>query len=271
MDTDVRTTHIIGDRMVRITSARLRSARQCAMVAILAVSPVLLAGAQKICLTPTQKAQVNISWFLHAPENKPWRDSLGITARSVTELQSLTDADSTLCRRMDSTIVDKPAYYYRAGRYILGSNFPDSTGRKLQSEYDETNFVFDSLGRPVPRTSKQWLVAPHDVQLMLAAPGQVTLSWVNRSNGVVSYQLQRAGAGAAFVAVGVPFSGSATTVTDPSAAAGNTYQYRLAALGSASDTAYSNVLTATIVPQGTLTRTSTGLLYQDQFNLSDDS
>src|SRR4051812_29331821 len=60
------------------------------------------AGAQQGCLVATPDARLSVNVFLWA-EEKPWRESLGITARRVEDLVPLANpVDAALCQRMDS-------------------------------------------------------------------------------------------------------------------------------------------------------------------------
>jgi hypothetical protein len=126
-----------------------RPARCAAMVAML-LTPFAshAASAQQICLPATEAARLAIDVFLLDSALAPWRAAHGITATNVGGLRPLRDAtDAALCRRMDSTMAVRPAYYYSAGSVILASNFavPD-TGAVLIEEGKQSVFLFDSLG-----------------------------------------------------------------------------------------------------------------------------
>jgi hypothetical protein len=123
------------------------------MVAML-LTPVAshAASAQQICLPATETARLAIDVFLLDSALAPWRAAHGITASNVGGLRPLSDAtDAALCRRMDSTMAVRPAYYYSAGSVVLGSNFavPD-TGAFLIEEGKQIVFLFDSLGNVLP-------------------------------------------------------------------------------------------------------------------------
>ncbi len=110
------------------------------------------AAAQAQCGgVPTPDATWSVDIFLTADEYADQRTALGIADTSVTQLQKLSDATfSSLCQRMNATFSRLPAFYYRAGQFIIGTNFSDSAVRARGNEFATTLFVFDSLGYRLP-------------------------------------------------------------------------------------------------------------------------
>jgi hypothetical protein len=70
-----------------------------------------------------------------------------------------------------------------------------------------------------------------------ASSSQVALSWTS-TMGAISYEIQRSSNGGAFVAI---LSTGATAYTDSTVASGTGYLYRIRAIGSGGEIAYSNI------------------------------
>ncbi|MGZ5475345.1 MAG: IPT/TIG domain-containing protein, partial [Thermoanaerobaculia bacterium] len=70
-----------------------------------------------------------------------------------------------------------------------------------------------------------------------ASPSQVALSWTSTS-GAISYEIQRSSNGGELAAIS---STGATAYTDPTVASGTGYLYRIRAIGSGGEIAYSNI------------------------------
>jgi hypothetical protein len=163
----------------------------------------------------------------------------GITAWYASELQPLTDADAALCVRMDSTFVKPPAYYLRAGSYILAHS-PPPPGQMFDGP---TLFVFDSVGTPYYIPASLARTGPMNLRATTAPDGQVALVWTNEPKDNVTYRVQRAVGNGAFVDLEVPIARADTTATDATALKGNSYHYRIAALrAGGTHTYYSNVI-----------------------------
>jgi hypothetical protein len=165
-------------------------------------------------------------------------------------------------------MVRTPATYYWAGRYVIGTQ-SESMSPYTVNDFERLVFVFDSTGREMPPVDAAQ--APPDLHATTLFDGNVTLAWTNATTDISHYQLQRAIASGQFVGIGSALAGSATTVTDHTAALGNSYRYRLNAFNGRGDSAYSNVITVTPSAAPTISRTATGLLFKDDFNRADGS
>ncbi|HUQ46025.1 MAG TPA: hypothetical protein VM033_05205 [Gemmatimonadaceae bacterium] len=204
--------------------------------------------------------------FLQLPIDERERQALGITAARVEELVPLTDvADAALCRRMDSTFTQLPAYYFRASGLILGTNYVyPSTDR---NEFARRVFVFDSLGHRLPPYRIAY--GPQDLRPATALGALVELVWTNITRNLDTYRLQRATGSGAFAYVGSSFNGGATGVADTTAVAGTSYRYRLVSFRTGSDSGFSNEISVSLTDLGPVTRAITGLLFRDQFDRAD--
>ncbi len=233
------------------------------------------AVAQQSCLPATPEARAAVTRYLRSSSDMPWLRSRGVTAVQVEDLEPLRDAtDAALCRRIDSTMRGRPAYFFRAGAYIIVTDARpaqiSTTGVRVIPRRDHGSYVFvhDSSGRFI-NVQYLMVVAPPDVRATVALSGNVTLAWTNRSIAMPAYQLQRATGSGAFINLGPSIAGTATTTTDATAVSGLSYRYRVAASGSQGETDYSNVVNVALADIGTVTRTATGLLYRDQFDRAD--
>lgn len=105
------------------------------------------AEAQLTCLKPTAGAESVVAVFLSDDATKRERERLGIKVQDMKELRPLTDAaDAPLCRKLDLAVAALPAYYFRTGPYVIGTN--DAAPRV--DGPDPTVYVFESLGREIP-------------------------------------------------------------------------------------------------------------------------
>jgi hypothetical protein len=246
-----------------------RARYQLLFIASLHLTSGSVVLAQQTCLSPTEDAGIVVDLFLTRASNRPWLDTLGITAAGLDDVIPLADStDGALCRRMDSTFVVLPAYYYRAGRYILGANHADPLTSPWSSEWKTTVFVFDSTGRRVRRGSG--VIVPADLHPTTALDGQVQLAWTTSATDVISYRLQRAAGSGPYAFAGSTLPGTTRSATDTTAHDGNTYSYRLVAYRSAADSGFSNVVSVTLDLRS-VTRTTAGLLFKDDFNRADQA
>jgi hypothetical protein len=112
------------------------------------------AGAQQTCRTSTDDGRSAIDRFLTDSSTRGWRDTLGITAHRVDDLRQLPDStDAGLCQRMDSTFAKLPLFYFRAGKYILATNFSTPVYSQVAPSPWQLPpvFVFNDSGERVTR------------------------------------------------------------------------------------------------------------------------
>ena len=226
--------------------------------------------AQSVCLVATPKARQSITYFLRDSSELPWRQARGISATQVDDLRPLSDAsDAAMCRRIDSTQIARPAYYFQAGAYIIASNSRDLAEDPVAGTITVGEgpriFVFDSLGRYI-HAPGQDDGAPVDLATSRITSDLVAFKWTPLSQAVTRYQLQRAVGTGAFSNIGAPLAESVSSTTDASVTTGVAYRYRLATTSKDGVDWQSNTLNVTIADPGTVTRTTTGLLFRDQFN-----
>lgn len=246
-------------------------------VASIVLSGLLLvrgddAQGQQTCLTVTPTARGAITGFLQTPAERPWLQAHSITTTSAAQLTDLTDAaDAALCRKMDSTLAISPAYYLRAGTYVIATGAQPKgviPGRLSGRDLGRDIFVFDSTGRWVHSPGEDSPIAPPDLRLATASAGSAELRWTNRDPSVTSILVQRASGSASYGTIGT-LSGAAASYTDATAAAGTPYRYQLVAVNAAGGMDLSNQVSVTIGDPGSLARTTTGLIFRDDFNRAD--
>jgi len=244
------------------------------VLAAMLATPIRAVGAQQICKPATEWADRNISLFLTLNYSQDFRQSRGIVATNVSQLQPLNDAnDAALCRRMDSTMATLPAHYYRSDSTIIGtlaSTQPAARGRRTNAPlvfaYDAagTLIFYHGMAGPPPPSHP---AAPADLRATVSMPGVVRIDWSNSGTPPVSYQLQRADSvGTTFGNIGTTLSASAYHGIDSTAVTGGLYRYRLRAIWSSGFEDFSNVVMHRPIAGGTLARASSGLLYYDNFN-----
>lgn len=236
------------------------------------LAPASAAQGQQTCLTPTPTARGAITSFLQTPTESTWLQAHSITATSAEQLAALTDAvDAMLCRKMDSTLAISPAYYLRSGSYVIASVAqPKSVipGRISGRDLGRDIFVFDSTGRWIHSPGESVPIAPPDLRLATALAGAAELRWTNRDPSVTSILVQRASGAGSYVTLGT-VTGSTTSYLDATAVAGAVYRYQLVAVNAEGGMDVSNEVPVTIGDLGSLTRTTTGLLFRDDFNRAD--
>jgi hypothetical protein len=259
------TTHMTSlDSWARRTRAVVLAA------AALVASPDRL-HAQQSCLPAHDTVNDIVTWFLLDSTDAALAH--GITATDAQQLVPLTDpGDAALCRRLDSAITSRPAYYLRAGSTIIATNIEPRTGGPRTYNRKPRGplvFVFDTTGRFL----FEWIArgtaaAPTDLHVASSASGPVVLAWTSDTSSARRYRLQRALGAGAFGDVDPSLLGNATTVADSATLTLTTYRYRLYAIGPAGDSTLSNEVSVT---PGIfeVARTSSGLLYRDQFNRAD--
>lgn len=235
-------------------------------------APLAVAGGQQTCLTVTPTARADITSFLQDPAESTWLQAHSISATTADQLTPLTDAvDAGLCRKMDSTLAISPAYYLRAGSYVIATVLQPMDavpGRITRGDLGHTLFVFDSTGRWIHSPGENAPIAPPDFRPTTAMAGNVELRWTNRDAAVTSYRVQRATGSGAYSTL-VTVAGNATSYLDASATGGTAYRYQLVAVNAAGGTGLSNEVTVTVADPGPVTRPTTGLLYRDDFNRAD--
>jgi hypothetical protein len=225
---------------------------RAALVLGLLLAPIAASSAQQICLPATPAAREAITSFLQNSNEAAWRQAHSISATSAEQLQPLTDAaDAALCRTMDSTIAESPAYYLRAGSLVIGTTAQPVERRPgVIGGQDLGNdlFVFDSTGRWIHSPGEDAVAAPPDLRAATAIAGNVELRWTNRA-AVASYLVRRAVGTGAYAALAT-VAGTATSYVDATAGTG-TYRYQLTATGTAGGTAtVSNEVSVTVVDPG---------------------
>jgi hypothetical protein len=203
------------------------------------------------------------------PPEADWWNVLGITARSGANLPALVDAtDAALCQRINSQIADSPIYAFWAGRYVVATTMPPTD----RIEHGVTHFwVIDSTGEVIHSYGDRRVPTPQDLHATSTVGGNIALQWTSPGTYITSYQLQRAVGSGAFAILGGTLPGSATSATDASALIGTAYRYRLLAKvvnPQGVYTGYTNAVSLTATPPniGTVARTTTGLLFRDDFN-----
>lgn len=240
------------------------------MVALCAPSLV----AQQVCLTAPERARSSIERFLQSTDEAAWRSAHGITAAHVVDLQPLTDTDAPICRKMDSVFIAPPAYYFRAGAYIVASNptdlTPDPVTGAIRHSEAPTVFVFDSIGSPAYVPGSEVYAGPTDLRAAVAVAGNVELRWANQPTSATSLRLQRAIGTGSFVNLGGMVAKTDSSTRDSTASSATTYRYRVAAMWADGNAYYySNVITVVPSDSAIVARVSSGLLFRDDFNRAD--
>ena len=263
--------------MAFLISALKRRRRQFLVVIAVLVGGPRLAHAQQSCPAVSANARDRITDFLHNPAEEAWRRALALTDSTGDNLRALVDlTDAALCQRINAALSPlSPVYQVWSGQYVIATVDPERdpvTGKRIDGEWAVTLWVFDTTGTQVHAQGDGFLATPQDLHVTSSAGGGVALAWTNPSQGIVAYELQRAVGTGAFGSLGVTVSGATSSATDVTARVGTTYRYRLLARTSSPDSGYSNevTLTATQPDVGTITRTTSGLLFTDDFNRPDE-
>jgi hypothetical protein len=216
------------------------------------VSLTTMPRAQHTCLPASDAAIGSVTGFLQEPTEAQWRSAHGITATQASSLHQLTDAsDAALCRHIDSMMVKKPAFYFRAGGYIIATDaaplVDPVTGRAIVSHRQHI-FVFDSVGwfAYFPGMTGQPAFMPTGLRVLNASAGKVRLGWDIQPVSAVTYQPQRAIGRGAFTNVGSTLSTGEVLATDSGVLNGNSYRYRLMAKTARGDSGYTNVVSVTV-------------------------
>ena len=247
-----------------LRSMRLRSCAMTAGALLLACGAT--AGGQQACRPVTAIATASVTDFLQSPIEQPWLRAHAIMDTSASQLSALVDAsDGALCARMDSTLTPDRGVYFRAGAYIIGTIVTPLVVGSPVFDIGSPIFIFDSIGTWVHKGGMSVTVTG-DLRVSSATNGRVALVWSNRSQSLTGLRLQRATGMSAFVNTGNILSVSATSITDSTVVTGTTYRYRLAGANANGDSGYSNSVTALARSLGTISQTTSGLLFRDQFN-----
>ena len=243
---------------------------------LVAIAPRV--GAQS-CTPVTSDARGVLKAFLGDDSQRYWKLALGVTNTSGDTLRALADpADSATCRRINGAAVPASTLYlFWAGGNVIGTAVPIRQNPPVHDDFQQIAWVFDSLGTRLHTMGyDEDVVPPLNVRVASSTGGRVVLQWSNPANAtfivgdIVGYQLQRAPGSGAFAPIGQPLSANATTVTDSSALPNAAYRYRLVAR-TARDSNYSNSVGVTVSSDvSVVSRTVTGLLFQDDFNRPDE-
>ena len=215
----------------------------------------------------------SVTMYLKDGREIPWLRSRGITDTTSSALAPLTDAGSAaLCARMDSTLSIRPTYYFRAGSYVIASIArPLRLSGKTLGGLGANIFVFDSTGRWVNSQGEYPVITPTDVHVTSNTGGRVMLRWTNLASDITSLQLQRASGAGPFTPIGLPLSPATSTATDSTALPDSVYTYRLMASTARKKGESNDVRVVTSSDVSVLTRTATGLVFQDSFDRPDES
>ncbi|MEI6057548.1 MAG: hypothetical protein WCQ60_01070 [bacterium] len=119
------------------------------------------------------------------------------------------------------------------------------TVKNLISKYKKITILVNgvySIDIPIVDTSIG--VAPTNLIGTAVNPTTINLSWTNTSTATNGIDLERSVSGGAFTQV-LQLLPTSTTYTETAAAASTTYKYRIAAITSTGNSAYSNVVTIT--------------------------
>jgi hypothetical protein len=198
----------------------------------------------------------------------------------VGQLNGLTATPATTSVRLDWPAIEDATGYKIEGHAgdgvwtTLGTTsattFTQTGLTEGTARYYRVTAVKNGLeGQPSGSLSVTTLpIPPTDLHTSSEASGAVVFVWSDLSSKETAYQLQRAPGvnGTAFVDVMTPTAANATTKTDTSALAGQSYRYRLAAIDVIGQRSYSNQVAVTLADIGVnITLSGTGLLFSDDF------
>ncbi|MCY7380039.1 MAG: hypothetical protein LH467_11980 [Gemmatimonadaceae bacterium] len=139
-----------GFRMWNLARAIARGIVRPVMVWALVLAGAATAGAQQTSRPATTRSLNSVTRFLNMAGDVPWLRAHGITATDASTLVPLDAATSpSLCARLDSAFYIGPITAFRAGAYIIATNWPIAldpvTGKKRSTEMSPVR-VFDSVG-----------------------------------------------------------------------------------------------------------------------------
>lgn len=112
-----------------------------------------------------------------------------------------------------------------------------------------------------------FVAAPTGLTATVASATHVNLAWTNNASNATGFVVQRSADGGTTWVTLATTAANVTTYQDATAAAGATYSYRVYATGSASNSDFSNVASATTVPAAPASPTATAAS-ASQINLS---
>ncbi|MEN6391195.1 MAG: stalk domain-containing protein [Syntrophomonas sp.] len=204
---------------------------------------VILTNPSNLVAIPISNTQIQLTWTDNSSNEIGYSIERKVRGENYTVLANLVANTTTYT---DSGLTSGITYTYRV--MALGnSNNISSSGYSPESSATTTGAI-----------SSNNLATPGNLVATSSSVSQINLSWVDYASGESAYSVERA-LGSNNFAVIAYLSPNSQNYSDVGVISGNTYSYRVQAIGDGStraNSAYSNTISA--IPGSTSTTTSLG-------------
>ncbi|MEQ8176053.1 MAG: stalk domain-containing protein [Syntrophomonadaceae bacterium] len=220
---------------------------------------VVLTSPSNLMTSPISNTQIQLTWTDNSSNEIGYTVERRIGSGSYTVIANLVANSTTYT---DSGLASGITYTYRVMAMGNGTNI-NSSGYSGESSAATTG-----------ASSSNNLATPGNLVATSASASQINLSWVDYATGESAYSVERALGSNSFSVIGY-LSANSQNFSDVGLVSGNTYSYRVQAIGDGSiraNSAYSNIASAAPGSTATAVGAPTGLtataVTNSQVNLS---